>query len=53
MMKKMNNYIIPNDIGIMAESDSESIQNAIDEVKKIGIDRVVIPRMNERMGKPP
>ena len=48
----MNNYITPNDFGIMAESDSISIQNAVDEAKKSGFDRVVIPRINERTGKP-
>lgn len=48
----MNNYITPNDFGIMAESDSISIQNAVDEAKKSGVDRVVIPRINERTGKP-
>lgn len=48
----MKNYITPNDPGITAQSDSISIQNAVDEAKKCGADRVVIPRMNERTGKP-
>ncbi len=41
-------YIRPNDDGIMASDDSSSIQNAIDEAVKCGVDKVVIPRFNAR-----
>ena len=47
----MKNYITPNDEGIIALCDSESIQNAVDTAAREGIGRVVIPRMNERTGK--
>ena len=48
----MTNFITPNDTGIVAESDSKSIQNAVDVAKECGFNRVVIPRINERTKKP-
>ncbi len=48
----LTNYITPNDIGIIAECDSKSIQNAVDKAKETGVNRVVIPRVNKRTGKP-
>ena len=47
----MNNYVTPNDAGIMSESDSCSINNAVREAIKSGKRRVLIPRINERTGK--
>jgi len=47
----MNNYVTPNDVGIIAETDSKSINNAVLEAVKSGKRRVVIPRVNERTGK--
>ncbi len=44
-------YITPNDKGIAAQSDSHSIQNAIDMAKEQGVNRVVIPRVNARTGE--
>ena len=43
-------YISPNDDGVMADTDSQSIQNAVDLALKIGLGRVVIPRYNKRTG---
>lgn len=51
MEEKMREYITPNDADVMAESDSKSIQNAVDEAKKTGINKVVIPRINKRTEK--
>lgn len=48
----MVNYITPNDENIMSLTDSESIQAAVAEAKKTGLDKVVIPRMNLRTNKP-
>ena len=45
------NFITPNDEGIMAESDSRSIQNAVDEAVRLDVRKVVIPRINERTGR--
>ncbi|MBP3381409.1 MAG: hypothetical protein J6L00_02080 [Clostridia bacterium] len=42
--------ISPNDAGIMGYNDSESIQNAVNEAKKTGLNKVVIPRLNKRTG---
>jgi len=42
--------ITPNDAGIMAATDSKSIQNAVNEAKKSGLNKVIIPRLNERTG---
>ena len=47
----MNNFVTPNDKGIMADTDSRSINNAVKEAIKSGIGRVVIPRINERTGE--
>ena len=44
-------YFTPNDVGIQAESDSLSIQNAVDAALKTGLGRVVIPRYNKRTGR--
>ncbi len=44
-------YVTPNDKGIMAETDSASIQNAVDAALSAGLGRVVIPRYNARSGK--
>lgn len=35
-------YFTPNDQGIMADSDSSSIQNAVDAALKTGLGRVVM-----------
>lgn len=43
-------YFTPNDPGILAETDSLSIQNAVDAALKTGLGRVVIPRYNKRTG---
>ena len=48
----MNNFITPNDNGIMADTDSHSINNAVKEALRLGIGRVVIPKINERTGNP-
>ena len=47
----MNNYVTPNDIGVVGKTDSHSINNAVREAIKSGKRRVVIPRINERTGK--
>lgn len=44
-------YFTPNDPQIMAETDSASIQRAVDAALKTGLGRVVIPRYNKRTGK--
>lgn len=43
-------YVTPNDSGIMAQSDSRSIQNAVDAALSSGLGKVVIPRYNRRTG---
>ena len=43
--------ITPNLPEIMAESDSCSIQNAVDYAKRTGANQVVIPRFNARTGE--
>ncbi len=48
----MNRYVTPNDEGLMGCCDSDSIQNAVNLAAKTGIGRVLIPRFNERTGKP-
>lgn len=48
----MLNYISPNDKNLMADCDSQSIQNAINFAKKSGVNKVVIPRKNMRTGLP-
>ena len=47
----MKQYITPNDEGIIAESDSASIRNAVNEAIRSDVRRVVIPRINARTGK--
>ena len=47
----MINYVTPNDTGVIAESDSRSINNAVAEAIKNGTRKVLIPRVNERTGK--
>ncbi len=53
----MNEYILergyftPNDPEIMAQSDSVSIQRAVDAALETGLGRVVIPRYNKRTGQ--
>lgn len=43
-------YVSPNDAGIMAGSDSRSIQNAVNAALASGLGKVVIPRYNKRTG---
>lgn len=43
-------FFTPNDPGILAETDSRSIQNAVDAALETGLGRVVIPRYNKRTG---
>ena len=47
----MCNYVTPNDNGIIGNSDSESIQNAITFAAESEIRKVLIPRINKRTGK--
>lgn len=47
----MINYVTPNDAGVIAKSDSRSINNAVAEAIKNGTRKVLIPRVNERTGK--
>ena len=47
----MNTYITPNDKGIISDTDSHSIQSAVNEAIKTDVRRVLIPRINERTGK--
>jgi polygalacturonase len=46
----MDGYVTPNDMNIIGESDSESIQNAVNYAVDFGIRRVLIPRKNDRNG---
>ncbi len=43
-------YVSPNHPEVMGGSDSESIQNAVNLAKELGINQVVIPRLNQRTG---
>lgn len=43
-------FINPNDIGTFGNSDSESIQKAVDIASSSGCNKVVIPRCNTRTG---
>jgi len=43
-------YVSPNDDGVMAESDSISIQNAVNLALESGVGKVIIPRYNKRCG---
>ncbi|MBE7042612.1 MAG: hypothetical protein E7399_03855 [Ruminococcaceae bacterium] len=47
----MNRYINPNDPKYMAETDSQSIQNAIDAAESSSCHTVIIPRRCERTGQ--
>ena len=47
----MNNYITPNDKGIMSDTDSNSINNAVKAAIEMDVRRVLIPRINQRTGK--
>lgn len=47
----MNTYITPNDKGIISDTDSRSIQNAVNKALETDVRRVLIPRINERTGK--
>ena len=47
----MKEYITPNDEGVVGCSDSESIQNAVNEAIRSDARRVVIPRINGRTGE--
>lgn len=49
---KKRPYFTPNDPEFMGNDDAESIQNAVDKASELGVNRVVIPRMNERTQKP-
>ena len=44
----MKNFYTPNCPECIGKTDSESIQNAVNMAKKTGVDKVVIPRVNER-----
>ena len=44
----LRGYVSPNDAGIMGDSDSASIQNAVDAALACGIGKVVIPKYNAR-----
>ena len=46
----MQNYLSPNDERFIGESDSKSIQNAIDEAEKGPVKTVCIPRVCARTG---
>ncbi len=47
----MQNYLSPNDERFIAETDSKSIQNAVDAAEKGQIKTVRIPRVSKRSGK--
>ena len=44
-------YFTPNDPEFMGADDSESIQNAVDKASELGVNQVVIPRINARTGE--
>ena len=44
-------YFTPNDPEFMGADDSESIQNAVDKAHELGVNQVVIPRINARTGE--
>lgn len=48
----MLDFVTPNDNGVMAATDSHSINNAVAEAVKSGKRRVIIPRLNARTGEP-
>lgn len=45
----LRGYVSPNDTGIMGQTDSESIQNAVDTALALDIGKVVIPKYNRRI----
>ena len=47
----VKSFVTPNDEGIVATSDSLSIQNAVDAAIREDVRRVLIPRINARTGK--
>lgn len=47
----MIDYVTPNDVGIMADTDSRSINRAVRAAIERDVRRVVIPRINARTGK--
>ena len=49
---KKRSYFTPNDPEFMGKDDAESIQNAVDMASKLGVNRVVIPRLNARTQSP-
>lgn len=48
---KLRPYFTPNDPEFMGSDDSESIQNAVDKASQLGVNQVVIPRINARTGE--
>lgn len=44
------NYITPNDVGVISDTDSKSVQNAVKIANAKGYS-VLIPRLNERTGE--
>ncbi len=44
-------FVTPNDDGLISDSDSKSIQNAIDFAKENDISTVIIPKLCKRTGK--
>ncbi len=48
----LTQYISTNDKDVISESDSQTIQNAVNKAKHTGVNRVLIPRINDRTGKP-
>ncbi len=50
-MNEILNYITPNDVGVLSDNDSASIQNAVDRASESGLNTVVIPRLNGRTGE--
>ena len=48
----MQEYVSPNSPELIGRDDSESIQNAVDFAVEAGINKVVIPCLNCRTGKP-
>jgi len=44
-------YFTPNDPEFMGSDDSESIQNAVDKASELGVNQVIIPRINARTEK--
>ena len=49
---KERSYFTPNDPEFMGSDDAESIQNAVDKASELGVNQVLIPRMNARTNEP-